>query len=147
MNAVDYVMERLPHEEGSVAYPYDDVTGKRVRAPSPNGHITWGNGFNLEECGSPGLFLCMQRYLVDAIETELEELPWYAALDPIRQSACLDIAYNGGEGGLLGFPSMIHFLSIGDWANAAAQCAIKNPQLKSRYDALAQIILTGEVAT
>lgn len=141
MNAIDLTAARLDSEEGDKLYPYDDVTGLRVRAPK--GHISWGKGFNLDACGSVGLFNVMERYLLEQEDKALQALPWYARLDPVRQSVCLDIAYNDGLHGLLGFPSMIHYLSIDDWADAAAECKVTNPELAGRYAALAQLLLTG----
>jgi len=141
VNAIDLVLARLPSEEGRKLYPYDDATGLRVRAPK--GKISWGDGFNLEECGSQGLFEVMDRYLLEQEQIPLLALPWYAALDPVRQSVCLDIAYNAGVHGLLGFPHMIAALSRQDWQNAAAECKVTNPELAGRYAVLAQLLLNG----
>jgi hypothetical protein len=141
--AIDLTQARLSREEGDKTYPYDDATGLRVRAPK--GHISWGKGFDLEECGSDGLFDVMERCLLQQEERPLLALDWYAKLDPVRQSVCLDIAYNDGVHGLLGFPHMIAALDKGDWATAAAECKVSNPELASRYAVLAQLLLTGGV--
>lgn len=141
MNAVDLTQARLDPEEGTKLYPYDDATGLRVCAPK--GHTSWGKGFNLDECGSVGLFNVMERYLLEQENKSLQVLPWYAHLDPVRQSVCLDIAYNDGTSGLLAFHRMIGALEIGDWAGAAAECKVTNPELANRYAALAQLLLTG----
>jgi GH24 family phage-related lysozyme (muramidase) len=148
MSAVDLVTARiaaaqalLDPEEGTKFYPYDDATGLRVRAPK--GHLSWGRGFNLEECGSIGLFNVMERYLLEVLDDELKVLPWYGELNVARQSACLDIAYNDGEAGLLDFHLMIAAFERQDWAEAAKQCHVENPALAGRYAALAKIILTG----
>ncbi len=141
MNAVDLTEARLDPEEGDKLYPYDDATGLRVRAPK--GHISWGKGFNLDACGSVELFNVMEHFLLEQEEKPLLALPWYAQLDPVRQSVCLDIAYNDGVHGLLGFPHMIAALAKGDWATAAAECKVTNPELAGRYAALAQLLLTG----
>jgi len=144
MTAVELVLARIPREEGRMFFPYDDATGQRVRAPK--GKITWGDGFNLEECGSSALFEIMDRYLLGQEEIPLLKLPWYVALDPVRQSVCLDIAYNGGEQGfLLGFPHMIAALARQDWPTAATECHVEDPKLAARYAALAQLLLIGGV--
>lgn len=70
-------------------------------------------------------------------------LDWYSHLDVMRQSACLDIAFNNGITGLLQFPRMIAALTRGDWVAAATECKVTNPELEARYAALAKIILTG----
>jgi hypothetical protein len=139
MTAVDLAEARLDPEEGDKLYPYDDATGLRVRAPK--GHLSWGKGFNLEACGSTDLFNVMRRYLLEQEDKGLQTFSWYAALDPVRQSVCLDISYNAGS--LLDFPHMIAALTKGDWATAAAECHVQNPELAGRYAALAQLLLTG----
>jgi GH24 family phage-related lysozyme (muramidase) len=144
MNAIDLVAARLDTEEGIKLYPYDDATGLRVCAPK--GHTSWGKGFNLDECGSVGLFNVMERYLLEQEDKALQALPWYAGLDPVRQSVCLDISYNDGTGGMLAFHNLIDALENCDWPRAAAECHVKNPELAGRYAALAQLILSGELA-
>jgi GH24 family phage-related lysozyme (muramidase) len=141
MNAVDLTQARLDPEEGTRLYPYDDATGLRVCAPK--GHTSWGKGFNLDVCGSVGLFNVMERYLLEQLDDNLKPLRWYRDLNEVRQSVCLDIAYNDGTDGLLAFHKMIGALEIGDWATAAAECHVSNPELATRYAALAQLLLTG----
>jgi GH24 family phage-related lysozyme (muramidase) len=140
--ALDLFEARSMPEEGEKLYAYDDATGARVRAPK--GKLTWGRGFNLDACGSHGLFVVMFRYFAGEIEKQLQAFPWYAALPSGVQSACLDIAYNGGIHGLLNYPTMIHLLSIKDYTGAAAQCTEKDPHLdQSRYAPLRAIIAAG----
>lgn len=141
--AVDITQRRLVPEEGVKLLPYDDATGLPVKAPK--GHISWGRGFNLESCGSLELFDVIERYLLEQLETALVAYDWYRALSPVRQSVCLDIAYNDGKHGLLGFHRMIGALEVGDWTGAAAECKVSNPELAGRYAALAQLLLTGDV--
>jgi len=142
MSAVDILLARLPREEGDKLLPYDDATGKNVKAPV--GNLTWGRGFNLMQCGSEGLFDVMDNYLVSALDKILCKYPWYWNAGDVRASVFLDIAYNGGIHDLLRYPSMIHYASIHDWVNAAAQCTDKDPLIdKSRYAPLRQLLLTG----
>jgi|SRR5215469_5469044 len=142
MNEIDLFLARLPKEEGQRMDPYDDATGLTVHAPK--GKLTWGRGYNLAECGSSGLFNVMDRFLVSQAANELLKLPWYAALDPVRRSVCLDIDYNAGERGLLHFPSMIHYLTLKDFVNAAAQCRVEDTTLNnSRYASLRKLLLEG----
>ena len=53
------------------------------------------------------------------IDHELAQLPWYAALDPARQAVIVDMAYNLGVEGVLGFKSMIARIEAQDWDGAA----------------------------
>ncbi len=142
MSAVDVLMQRLTKEEGERLLPYDDATGKNVKAPV--GNLTWGRGFNLMACGSSGLFACMERYLLNDLDAQLQSYSWYTGAGDVRASVFLDIAYNGGIHDLLGYPHMLAFATEGDWKQAAAQCTDKDPKLDaSRYAPLRQILLTG----
>lgn len=133
MTAVDLALPRLKTEEGFRATVYRDTQG----------HQTIGYGFNVDA----GISLLAAESLLLAQTQErhaaLLKFPWYAALDPVRQSVCLDIAFNNGTHGLLNFPHMIAALAKGDWVTAAAECQVTNPELKGRYDALAQLLLAG----
>ena len=133
MSAVDLALPRLQLEEGFRALPYKDT----------NGHTTVGYGFNVDA----GLSRAAASALLIAQAGETHEallkFSWYANLDEVRQSACLDIAVNEGVHGLLHFPAMITALSNQDWLTASEQCHVTDHKLDSRYAALAQILLTG----
>jgi len=146
MSKVDALLARLTGEEGERAKPYDDATGLPVRAPQ--GNLSWGRGFNLMQCGSPGLFAIMERYLVGALDAELSQFPWYAQLDDVRGSVPLDIAYNEGLTKFLGgWPHFIAALARGDLQSAAAECHVEDPKIEPRYAKLAKILLTGQQPT
>lgn len=141
--AVDILHARLPKAEGERLLPYDDATGKTVRAPE--GFLSWGRGFNLEQCGSPGLFDVMEAYLIGDIERQLLTFHWYRSiLSPVRCSVLLEIAYNTGVGGLLKFHRMLSAITACDWKQAAAECAVADKRLDaSRYAPLRALLLAG----
>jgi len=142
MTAVSVFLARKTREEGERALPYDDATGLNVKAPI--GNLSWGRGYNLMKCGSEGLFDVMDAFLVGALDHQLQSYSWYRDAGDVRASVFLDIAYNGGIHDLLGYPSMIHYASIDDWVNAAAQCTEKEPKLDaSRYAPLRALLLSG----
>lgn len=142
MNAVDILVGRLTREEGERLLPYDDATGLLVRAPK--GNLTWGRGFNIMQCGSKGLFDVIERFLIEGCERSLQSYEWYRQADPVRQSVFLDIAYNGGVGGLLHYPHMLAAASAGDWVAAAEECRVADPKLDaSRYAPLRQLLKQG----
>ena len=145
LNAIDIVMSLTPGIEGEKLKPYDDATGLPVVAPK--GNLTWGRGFNLMQCGSSGLFDVMERYLHTVNDARLKRAgyQWYIDTDPIRQAVLLYIDYNAGENGLLHFPLMLHYISIKDWASAAMECKVKNPELAHVYLRLSEILATGEI--
>ena len=130
MSAIDLVLPRLQTEEGFRALPYKDTRG----------HWTVGYGCNLDV----GLSRKAAEALLIAQANERHEdllrFPWYAALDPVRQSVCLDIDFNAH---LLSFPHLIAALSRQDWASAATECKVTNPELAGRYAKLAQLLLVG----
>lgn len=137
--ATELTVARLLREEGLRLLPYDDKTGVPVKAPV--GNLTWLIGFNLMKCGSKGLAAVILRYLVEQLEAELVLLPWYLKLPDPVQSVCQDVAYNGGEEGLLKYPHMIAAFERGDLLGAAAECTEKDPKLDaSRYAPLRAII-------
>lgn len=133
MNAIDLALPRLKTEEGFRATKYTDTQG----------HLTIGYGFDVDA----GISQFAAAALLQAQAAErhniLVSYPWYAGLDAVRQSVCLDIAFNNGLNGLLHFPHMIAALAKGDWAGAAGECKVTNPELAGRYAALAQLLLTG----
>lgn len=144
--AIELALRRIcsAAEEGFRRYPYDDATGARVRAPK--GHLTWLYGINLDEEGCPDLGQTCVRWKLYKIAAALNPRPWYAASNPPRQSVFLDIAFNQGLGGLLDYPSMIHYAGLGDWTNASAQCSVnpdEPPGVIARYKRLADILLSG----
>ncbi len=133
MNAVDLALPRLKTEEGFRATKYTDTQG----------HLTIGYGFDVDAGISQSAAGALLGAQAEERHQVLMELGWYAALDPVRQSVCLDIAFNSGLHGLLNFPHMIAALAKGDWAAAAAECKVTNSELVGRYAALAQLLLTG----
>ena len=138
-NAVDLAYTRLNGEEGRERFAYNDATGKRVTC-QPGGNLSIAVGVNLEIGLDDEEIDWLSKYRLSKAEQKLTQLAWYAALDPVRQSVCLDIDFNAN---LLHFPHMIAALAKGDWATAAAECKVTNPELAGRYAALAQLLLTG----
>jgi lysozyme len=133
MSAVDLALPRVEQEEGFRAHVYFDT--RRLE--------TIGFGFRISAGISERCARALLREQMAERHDELIKLPWYAGLDEARQGVCLDIAINSGTTGLLRFDRMIDALEVGDWATAAAECKVSNPELADRYAALAQLLLTG----
>jgi GH24 family phage-related lysozyme (muramidase) len=130
MNAVDLAVTRLKVEEGYRRYIYTDITGNRTIA----------YGVNLEVGISEPAASALLQAQANERHVSLMGYPWYAALDPVRQSACLDIDFNAN---IKTFPRLIAALTVKDWAGAQRECQVKNVQLTARYQNLARILLTG----
>lgn len=135
MSAVDIALPRLETEEGFRPLPYLDT----------NGLGTIGFGFCYTRGISRRAAAALLREQAAELHDQLLGYSWYAALDTVRQSVCLDIAVNEGLGGLLKFPHMIAALSRQDWPSAATECHVEDPKLAGRYAALAQLLLVGGV--
>ena len=62
-----------------------------------------------------------------AYETLTTRLPWVTTLSDARRGAFINLTFNMGIDGLLGFPKMLRAAQAGDWETAAAEL------LNSRY--------------
>lgn len=144
MNAVDLVVARLTTEEGYRQYPYNDATGARVSC-LPGGNLSWLIGVNLETAGSLELARVILAFFLAKLTADLASFWWYHALDDVRLSVVLDVAYNTGENGLLHFPKMLAAIGAKDWQTAAAELLNSDAarQLPARYQRLSVILLNG----
>ena len=72
-------------------------------------------------------------------------LPWVAALDEVRRAALVDMAYQLGAPGLLGFRSALTFCALGQWDKAADAflASLWAKQTPERAQRLAKQIKTG----
>lgn len=143
MSAVDLTYARLRRSEGVRPFAYDDSTGRTVSC-KPAGNLTVGVGINLEV----GLddeeiaWLCKRR--LSRISDRLSSRDWYRALDEVRASVALEIAFNVGiDGFLVGFPNLISALRLQAWPDAQRECHAADVRLKRRYATLGTILLSG----
>jgi lysozyme len=134
MSAVDLALPRVKLSEGFRPKVYFDT--RRLE--------TIGYGFQISAGISERCAAALLREQMAECHDQLTANPWYVALDPVRQSVCLDIAFNAGVQGLYAFTHMLAALKVGDWVTAAAECKVTNPELAKRYEGLAQLLLTGE---
>lgn len=127
----------LTQAEGFEGHPYVDTNGK----------LTIGCGRNLTDRGislDEGLY-----FLDDDIQWFTNELvdkcPVYSKLDANRQLALVELAFNNGLQGLLGFSRMLEALDIKDWQTAHNECmdSLSAKRLHTRYVRIAQVLLTG----
>ena len=136
--ADEALIRQLVFHEGIRLKPYRDTVGK----------LTIGVGRNLDDVGISGE---EARHLLanDIARTEaamIQALPWVTTLDPIRYRVLLDMAFNMGVGGLLGFKKMLAAASVADWPQTVlemfdSKCAT---QVGQRAHTLAKMIRTGE---
>lgn len=131
------LIEQLKRDEGVRDRVYTDTMGK----------LTVGVGRNISDVPfSDDEVTLMLRNDVARVRAQLAGFAWYAALDPVRQGAVENMAFNLGVGGLLHFPTMLHCLSVADWPGAAA-AALDSAwarEVGARAQRLADQITTGE---
>lgn len=112
---------QLVANEARRTYLYDDATGKRITKGSVVvGHPTIGIGFNLDAIDLPNevmdLWFDVQRTRV--INEVFNAIPWTQQLGAGPLRAVIDLAYNAGVNGLLGFHKMLACLASGDLVGA-----------------------------
>ena len=92
------------------------------------GALTIGYGHNLDANPVPGINGLLSEdqaeRLLAADVLEVQErlavhLPWIAALDMPRYAVLVNMAFNLGVGGLLGFKNTLAYIRAGDFRNAA----------------------------
>ncbi len=117
----------------------------------PAGKITIGVGRNLDDTG---ITADEAAYLLDGdISRTIRGLAarypaWFPALDPVRQAAVTNMAFNLGIGGFSTFTTLIAALTRGDF-NAAADAMIQSlwaKQVGYRALELSEQMRSGEWA-
>jgi lysozyme len=88
--------------------------------------------------------------LANDITTEerelLRALPWVAQLDEVRQRVLLDMSFNLGLVGLLGFKNTLATIRAGDYSKAAAMMLDSRwaSQVGERAERLSRMMATGK---
>lgn len=113
---------QLASEEGVRTKVYDDATGQPI---TPNttvqGHPTIGIGRALDVHGlSDAEIDMLLQNDIDAICTALDSnIPWWRQLVDVRQAVLIDMAFNMGVGGLMGWPNTLNDIRMGNYSAAA----------------------------
>lgn len=109
-------------DEGFRLKVYDDATGKPIGPGSTLiGHPTIGIGRALDTQGVSGaeaafLLTNNERSTIAALG---HLLPWLSTLDEVRQRVLVEMAFNMGVAGLLGFHSMLASVQSADYERAS----------------------------
>lgn len=139
------LIQQLNAHEGRRADVHDDATGKRITKGSiVVGHPTWGVGFNLDTTPFCEAAISAQfAALFDPMLAEVAAaLPWTAQLPPGPLRAILDIRYNAGLAGLLGFVRMLAYAKAGNYTKAAMEI-LDSTIAPVRAQALAQLMASA----
>lgn len=132
------ITNQLRRDEGVRTHPYTDTAGK----------LTIGVGRNLTDVGlfDSEIDFLLQNDIQRVMNQCQSNLPWFDALDPIRQAAIVNMAFNLGFTGLEGFPKMLMAMARGDWEEASAEMlsSLWAKQVGARATRLAEQVRTGE---
>lgn len=134
----DPLVDALIADEGLRFKPYTDTRGK----------LTIGVGRNLTDVGitSTEAMLLLEGDL-DRTRTGVRmALPWFDRLNASRQRVLLNMAFNLGVSGLLGFKQMLADCQAGDYDGAANEmlASVWASQVGQRAVRLAQQMRTGQ---
>jgi len=146
-------VQRLTLHEGIRLQPYR----------CPKGYLTIRVGRNLDTnpltpeekrlCGDymHGIIKEQAFYLlrndIRRVVKECEQhIPFWNELDDERQYALVDMAFNLGIKGLLGFKKMLSYLGVGNYIKAAAECLASRyaKEVGRRAVRISEIIRTGK---
>ena len=106
------IKAQLVRHEGLRLKPYRCTSGK----------LTIGIGRNLDDRGisQKEAYAMLERDIQDCEQWLIDEIPEiYNKLDEVRQSVLLNMCFNLGIKGLLGFKNTLDFIGAGDWERAA----------------------------
>ncbi len=132
--------KQLRRDEGVVKHAYRDHLG----------YLTIGAGFLIDErrggAMPDAVIDFWLDYEIDQRRNALKAiLPFFNALDEVRQDALVNMAYQMGVNGLLGFKRTLHYLQRGDYELAAKEALDSNwaKQTPERAARIAKQIETG----
>ena len=106
------IKSQLVRHEGLRLKPYRCTADK----------LTIGIGRNLDDCGisQKEAYALLDNDIRNCEQQLLDEIPViYNALDEVRQSVLLNMCFNLGLKGLLGFINTLAFIAARDWERAA----------------------------
>ena len=90
--------------------------------------------------------LMLDNDIRDKTAELIAALPWIPLIDPVRRAVLVNMAFNLGVAGLLGFHATLEAVHAGDWA-AASQHMLESKwaqQVGPRAHRLADQMRTGE---
>jgi lysozyme len=133
------IRAQLVRHEGLRLKPYRCTAGK----------LTIGIGRNLDDRGisQREAYAMMERDIQDCEQWLIDEIPEvYNKLDEVRQSVLLNMCFNLGIKGLLGFKNTLAFIGAGDWERAANNMLVSKwaKQVGRRAIELSELMRKGK---
>lgn len=134
---IETMRDELLLDEGLKLKPYRCTAGK----------LTIGVGRNLDDVGitrTEALQMLENDIQRTAIELDAK-LPWWRSLDEVRQRVILNMAFNLGVPGLLGFKNTLATVQAGKYEDAAKGMLASRwaGQVGDRAQRLAQMMAKG----
>lgn len=133
--------QQLRRDEGEVLHAYSDHLG----------FLTIGVGRMIDKRRGGGITEEESAYLlqndIDKREAELlRRAPWMAELDPARLGVMMNMAFQMGVDGLMGFKNTLAMVKAGDYIGASAGMLHSKwaTQTPARAKRLSKQMLTGE---
>lgn len=110
---METLVEQLIRHEGIRLKAYKDSVGK----------LTIGIGRNIDDTGISleEAMMLLENDISRTIDGLKERLPWFGSLDRARQNVLVNMAFNMGIHGLLGFKRMLAAVKTGYYEAAAAE--------------------------
>ncbi len=137
MQSLDLKIE-LTRDEGLRLKPYRDTVGK----------LTIGIGRNLDDVG------ISQDEAMHLLDNDIarttaaldKAIPWWRSLNDVRQRVVVNMAFNLGVAGLLGFKNTLAAMKAGRYADAAEGMLASKwaTQVGERAKRLAAMMANGE---
>lgn len=144
------VEAQLNRDEARRKFPYMDCCGKPWRECTcdPKGKLTIGVGRNLDDDGiSDSEIDTLLGNDIAFVKAQLAvHLTWARSLDDVRYAVLIEMAFNMGIEGLMGFHEFLGAMHDHNWTEAAAQMrdSAWQAEVKERATRLEQQVLTGE---
>jgi lysozyme len=128
---------QLLRDEGTRQFPYTDTKGT----------IAIGIGRNLtrEGVSEDEISLMLSNDIAKATRLLTDNLPWFSNIEPVRQGVLINMIFNMGLAGLLGFHKALTDMQNGMWELAALEILTSTwaTQVGPRAQRLAEQLKTG----
>ena len=116
-DADEMLLSRLVQHEGIKQFAYTDSLGYVTIGVGRCIHEGKGRGLTSDEC-----FMLLKNDLM-YFRNLLLKYDWFTKQDTVRQNALVELAFNMGVNGLLGFKKMLSALTVNNYALAAKELA------------------------
>jgi lysozyme len=112
------LLDQLKRDEGLRLTPYKDSVGK----------TTIGYGRNLDDVGISQYEaeILLQHDLIHASQVLRDNLPWTEGLDEVRRAVLVNMSFNMGIHGLMGFKNTLGLIQAGNSIRHQRRCCKAN---------------------